>query len=150
MARSKRRGPRVVEMEMMTVQRGGREGPKGGDLSRGLVQALEAVRERRRERGMSPRAERVARRALDRTDRALGRDDMEPFTLEEVEGPDDMSFTLEEAEGRPRRERVRSRVMERTREPLRRLYEALDTGSLGELRRRALREGSRDRGAGDR
>jgi hypothetical protein len=147
MAKRKRRGPRVVEMEVTTVQRGGDRGtPKRGDLSRGLVRALEAVMERRRERGMSPRAQRVAREATESVDRAFGRDDMAPFTLEEAEAGPDMEFSLEEAESRPRYQRVRRRAMDQAERAGRSLADSLEGGSFGELRRRGLR----NRGTGGR
>ena len=143
---AKRKAPRVVEMEVMTVQRGGDgDRPKRGDLSRGLVRALEAVRQRRRERGMSPRADRVASDAVERVSRAMRRPDME-FTLEEAEGRPDMEFTVEEAEGRPRRDRVRQRALSQADRAAGRLSSALEGGSFGELRRRSRR----NRGTGER
>lgn len=143
---AKRKAPRVIEMETMTVQRGGDgDRPKRGDLSRGLTRALEAVMERRRERGMSPRAQRVSREAVAQVDRAMRRPDME-FTLEEAEGGPDMEFTLEEAESRPRYQRVRREAMEQADRAGRSLADSLEGGSFGELRRRSRR----NRGTGDR
>ena len=130
--KSKRRlRPIGVEMEITTVQRGGpgvKRGnriPSASRLASSLSEAIEAVRERRRQRGMSSRANRVLAEALRSADTALeGRD------LPEA----DMTFTLEEAEGRPdRRRRARRRVMRRSDRPVRNLRRALRRGPIGRM-----------------
>lgn len=130
--KSKRRmRPVGVEMEVTTVQSGGpgvkraHRIPSASRLASSLSEAIEAVRERRRQRGMSPRANRALADALRQADDAVaGRD------LPEA----DMTFTLEEAEGRPeRRRRARRRVMRRADRPVRNLRQALRRGSIGRL-----------------
>jgi len=131
MARKRMRRPMGVEMEVLTVQRGGpgtkRRGrvPSASRLASSLSEALEAVRERRRQRGMSPRANRVLADALRSADVAL-----EGRRLPMA----DMTFTLEEAEGRPeRRRQARRRVMRRSERPVRNLRRALRRGAIGRM-----------------